>query len=198
MERIDRVSLPGAGRGQSKSGSCVAQLVRNNQFRTPRTKSTRAATGAACSSICACGTGTSTPGSSGSRRSLWRFVRLVILKKEADFSLISISPWWSECDRRGEWCVQWLMFGMRLTCRNLAGGPDPVFRKEQACGTGYSRYQMNVRDRRTISQQDRKHGVLLPPCTNISKAEVTTLQSDANYRGEELLRCSFLFNSPRT
>jgi hypothetical protein len=38
MERIDRVSLPGAVGGQSKSGTRVAQLVRNNQFRTPRTK----------------------------------------------------------------------------------------------------------------------------------------------------------------
>jgi hypothetical protein len=38
MERIDRVSLPGGG-GQSKSGAPrVAQLVRNDRFRTPGTK----------------------------------------------------------------------------------------------------------------------------------------------------------------
>lgn len=36
MERIDTVSLPGGG--QSKSCSCVAQLVRNDQFRTPGTQ----------------------------------------------------------------------------------------------------------------------------------------------------------------
>lgn len=36
MERIDHVSLPGGG--QSKSGARVAQLIRNDQFRTPGTK----------------------------------------------------------------------------------------------------------------------------------------------------------------
>lgn len=36
MERIDRVSLPGGG--QSKSGARIAQLIRNDQFRTPGTK----------------------------------------------------------------------------------------------------------------------------------------------------------------
>ncbi|GAB1321118.1 hypothetical protein MFIFM68171_11328 [Madurella fahalii] len=36
MERIDRVSLPGGE--QSKSGARVAQLIRNDQFRTPGTK----------------------------------------------------------------------------------------------------------------------------------------------------------------
>ncbi|GIK05070.1 hypothetical protein Aspvir_009169 [Aspergillus viridinutans] len=36
MERIDRVSLPGGG--QSKSGARVAQLIRNDQYRTPGTK----------------------------------------------------------------------------------------------------------------------------------------------------------------
>ncbi|RYP23430.1 hypothetical protein DL765_001135 [Monosporascus sp. GIB2] len=36
MERIDRVSLPGGG--QSKSGARVAQLIRNDQFRTPGSK----------------------------------------------------------------------------------------------------------------------------------------------------------------
>lgn len=36
MERIDRVSLPAGG--QSKSGARVAQLIRNDQFRTPGTK----------------------------------------------------------------------------------------------------------------------------------------------------------------
>jgi hypothetical protein len=36
MERIDRVSLPGGG--QSKSGASVAQLIRNDLYRTPGTK----------------------------------------------------------------------------------------------------------------------------------------------------------------
>lgn len=36
MERIDHVSLPGGG--QSKSGARVAQLIRNDQYRTPGTK----------------------------------------------------------------------------------------------------------------------------------------------------------------
>jgi hypothetical protein len=36
MERIDRVSLPGGGK--SKSGARIAQLIRNEQFRTPGTK----------------------------------------------------------------------------------------------------------------------------------------------------------------
>ncbi|KAE8329590.1 hypothetical protein BDV39DRAFT_171621 [Aspergillus sergii] len=36
MERLDRVSLPGGG--QSKSGARVAQLIRNDQYRTPGTK----------------------------------------------------------------------------------------------------------------------------------------------------------------
>jgi hypothetical protein len=36
MERLDRVSLPGGGK--SKSGARIAQLIRNEQFRTPGTK----------------------------------------------------------------------------------------------------------------------------------------------------------------
>jgi hypothetical protein len=36
LERIDRVTLPGGG--QTKSGARIAQMVRNDQFRTPGTK----------------------------------------------------------------------------------------------------------------------------------------------------------------
>lgn len=36
LERMDRVSLPGGG--QTRSGARVAQLVRNDQYRTPGTK----------------------------------------------------------------------------------------------------------------------------------------------------------------
>jgi hypothetical protein len=36
MERLDRVSLPGGG--QSIKGARIAQLVRNDQYRTPGTK----------------------------------------------------------------------------------------------------------------------------------------------------------------
>ena len=36
MERLDRVSLPGGGK--SKSGTRIAQFIRNDQYRTPGTK----------------------------------------------------------------------------------------------------------------------------------------------------------------